>query len=219
MEKVQKVEGIEVKRSFVLADMGKRLFGKGFGKYMLQKEYNCLEDRVEAFSPEELDEIVGKDEVHLESYDSMDWHFDPMVTLGEMGSYPKMGELAIGLTLGNIVSTANLFGRVEMISEAISDFDYSPYENPGSSRKNIFPGGIEKINSIIKNVQFIMPKFPLILFPSGEIKGKYNDWAKDNGEPECRLFKYDIDQGNVRALAYVLGGYEDAPAFVGEYKG
>tara|TARA_Y100000310_G_scaffold340625_1_gene437113 strand:+ start:1357 stop:2016 length:660 start_codon:yes stop_codon:yes gene_type:complete len=219
MEKAVRVEASEVKRSFVLADMGKRIFGKGFGEYMLQKEYNCLEDKVEAFSPEELDKIIGKDENRLRSYNSVDWYFDSMVTLGEMGSYPKMGDLAIGLTLGNIVSTATLFEGIKMASEAISDFDFSHYENPESPRQNIFPDTIKRTDSIIENIDFVMPKFPLILLPGGMIRGKYNDWAKDNGESECRLFKYDIDDGNNRALAYVLAGREDAPAFVGKYRG
>ena len=53
---------------------------------------------------------------------------------------------------------------------------------------------IKKRGSIFRWNEFIVPRFPLILFPGGEVREKdYNSWARrENKTPLCKIFKYDI---------------------------
>jgi hypothetical protein len=216
--KIMNVEAIEVKRAFVLADEGRNLFDKELSLNELQGGYDHLENCIDNLPPEELDKEI-KDKVRLARYESMDWDFDSCVPLGVVGPYPKMSELAIELTLGGIVSTARLFEGVQFNSKGIEGYDFSQWENPESERKNIFSDAIVRTESIIKNIYFVRPNFPLILFPGGKIReNDYNMRARENGEPECKVLKHDIDDGNNRALSYVLAGRQDAPAFVGKYR-
>ena len=215
---MEQVDVIRVKRAFVLADECKGIFDDSPDLDILQRRYDEMKRGVGCLFVHEVDRRIS-DKVRLERYGSMDWHFDPAVPLAGMGSWPKMSEFDIHVTTDNIVKTAKYFNLIREASEKREGFDFSHYENFESPRENIFPDAIARTDSIIRNIDFVKPNFPFILFPGGEIREReYNAWARNECETLCNVFEYDIDQGNARAIAYVLNGDSTAPAFVGSYR-
>lgn len=200
-----KVDRTEVKKYFLLADAGKELFAQGpiFNRNELQEIYSDVLRAYNNLQEEELDEHIT-DKVRLDRYNSMDWYRCD-IALGEMGPWPRMKGLPIEFTIGNIPETARMLdeckkGNVSVLEE----------------RMEIIRICVKKVRSIITNIDFVRPNFPLILFPGGEIREKdYNVWARENGEPLCRIFRYDIDDGSERAVAYASSGLDKAPVYFG----
>ena len=132
----------------------------------------------------------------------MNWIYGQQ-EFSNMGVWPKMKGLDILLTTGNVIETAE---RVKRVLDERSSL-YAP--------KRL----IKQIQSIKKISEFIYEKFPLILFPGGEIREKdYNTWARKNNQPLCSIFDFDIDDGCTRAVAYALKDIKQSPVYFGEYK-
>ncbi len=202
----KKINRIEVKKYFLLANAGKGLFKEKIENNRIQDSYLELLEKFNNMEEEQLNDLF-RDKTRLKRYESMEWH-KCNVALKEMGSWPKMSGLPIEFTTSNIPETA----------KTIDQFNIKHINIPKDKLEKIL-NFIKKSGSIIEHLEFIEPNFPLILFPGGEIREKdYNNWARENNQPLCKIFKYDIDDGNNRAVAYSSSGFKDAPAFFGEYK-
>jgi hypothetical protein len=120
--------------------------------------------------------------------------------------------LDIRLTTGNILDTAQAIqdardGRLVLSYEENSELE---------KRNSAFRRFLEKSDSIRTNLNLIYERFPIILFPGGEVREKdYNVWARENNAPICEIFKHDLDDGNSRAISYAFEGIESAPCFYG----
>ncbi|MBI2449443.1 hypothetical protein HYV49_04050 [Candidatus Pacearchaeota archaeon] len=196
---IAKVSRDEVKRCFLLANKGKALFKEQrLSRSELEDSYSKLLEDINTLEEEQLDGLF-KDKTRLRRYDEMIW-YEGRAAFSEMGSWPKMTGIDIRLTTGNIVETTEGIKLVR------------------SKKSNLYvPEKFwKKLASLEENLDFVYPNFPLVLFPGGEVREKdYNTWAKENNEPLCRIFKYDIDDGNYRAVAYVSSSLIEAPVFVG----
>ena len=193
---MEKVEVVEVKRAFVLANAGNELFNENEDPKTLSQRFRELKVIHDNYSEEKLNEEI-KDKVRLRRYDEIGWH-KGYVPLINMGPWPKMGGLPIDFTTGNIVDTANMF-----------------ISHSGTLEETLSLKKIKKVTSIRENSKLIRVNFPLILVPGGEVReNEYNVWARENEEPLCDIFKYGLDDGNHRALAYTPE-YKTALAFVG----
>ncbi len=204
----QKIPIREVKKYFILADAGKYLFNREreLGRSELEDSYYGLLYRLNQMEEEEFDERIT-DKVRLQRYNDMEW-FKGEEYFTNMGSWPKMAGLPIEFTTGNIPETAKMLrefknGRINVSNKLADKTKYC----------------VKKVGSIIRNIDFIYQNFPLILFPGGEVREKdYNNWAKENNEPLCEIYEYDIDDGNNRAVSYALTGLKDAPVYIGARK-
>jgi hypothetical protein len=192
---LKQVSREEVKRAFLLANAGKELFKE---EIELEERYNQLIERYGNFSERELNELIS-DKVRLKRYENMDWYCSN-AHLEEMGVWPKMQGLDINLTTGNVISTIN--GIQKVID--------------GNSNLIVPKRFLNKSYSIREHSDFLFSRFKPILFPGGEVReNDYNNWARENNEPLCKVFRYDIDDGNSRIVSYALDGIERTPVYIG----
>jgi len=200
-----KVPRREVKVYFLLADAGKELFAQGpiFNKRELEEYYSYMLGAYNKMEEGELNERITNN-VRLNRYDNMDWH-KANIKLEEMGSWPEMKGLPIEFTTGNIPEVARMINKFKKREIEVS-----------KDRLEKTKRCAKKLDSIIANVDFVRPNFPLILFPGGEVREKdYNNHARKNAKPLCEIFQYDIDDGSERAVSYSLAGLKDVPCYVG----
>ena len=166
MVNVESISRGEVKRSFLLADAGKLLFEDRKSDVSLEEGYNGLRERFGNMGVGELDGSF-EDKTRLERYNSMDW-YSSIVSLKLMGVWPKMCGLPIEFTTGNVIETADHVGNLE---------------------ESLKKGRLPNVDSIIANIGFVRPNFPLILFSGEEIREEdYNKCAKEHNQPLCQLF-------------------------------
>ena len=189
----------EVKRYFLLANKGKGFFKeRKLSRRELEDAYFNALLNFNKLEECQLDKLF-RDKVRLQRYNEMSW-YKTTDAFSEMGPWPKMKGLDIRLTTGNILETAD---GIRIVRQEKSNL-YVPEKFWA------------KLDSLEENLDFIYPNFPLVLFPGGEVREKdYNTWARENSEPLCRIFKYDIDDGNNRAVAYALSRFNEASVFVG----
>ena len=196
----------DLKRYFLLADAGKKLFESGSSD--LEEKYKRILDEIFGLTEEELDEkITDKD--RLARYNRFDWH-QGQLPLDDIGPWPKMSGLDARLTTGNIEDTAGYIERVRSGDIVLNYADKQEEEE----RTNSLDSFLEKSRSIRDNLEFVYERFPIILLPGGEIREReYNIWARENDVPLCEIFKHDLDDGNSRAVSYALEGIDHAPCF------
>lgn len=206
----EKVSTIEVKKYFLLANAGKKLFNppERKSKARLEDEYNCIIDEIFGLNGQELDERIT-DKVRLARYNTFDWYRGKGNLLG-IGPWPKMNSLDIMLTTGSIPDTAQAVKDVQAGKRMMPCSD----EGEREKRANAFKHFLDVSQSIRENLDFVYERFPIILFPGGEVREKdYNTWAKENDKPLCKIFEHDLDDGNNRAVSYAMSGLQKAPCF------
>ncbi len=209
MKNIQ-ISNENVKRYFLLANAGKNLFESGDDTPRLEEKYKRIFDEIFGLTGKELNERIT-DKVRLARYDRFDWH-QGQLPLRDIGPWPKMYSLDARLTTGNIEDTARDIGRVKKGKLVLQYKD----KREEDKRNNAFNRFLEKSRSIRDNLDFVYERFPLILFPGGEIREKdYNTWARENNSPLCKVFGHDLDDGNNRAVSYALEGINHTPCFYG----
>jgi hypothetical protein len=204
MEKIG-VDVRETKVAFLLANAFKHLVKncKREDLPILEREYNTLKSRLSAYANKKLDSKF-EDTVRLRRYNSMDWYKENM-SLEDMGVWPEMQGLGIELTIGNVIETA------EKVKKALE----------GKLNGSVPEKFLNKIKAMRNFPEFIYNKFPLIVFPGGEIREKdRNEWVRQNKiiSPECKIYEADIDDGCSRAVLYALNGIKEAPVYSGKHK-
>lgn len=197
----KQVTNEEVKRYFLLADAMKRHCKKHrkLGLKVLEEEFERELDYLNNLDDYRLNDRIT-DKVRLARYNSMNW-YRGLESLEKAGVWPKMQGSNISLTTKNVPHTA------KSIESVIKDSNKVPEELK------------IKIASIREIATFVYGKFPLIFYPGGEVREKdYNVWARENNEPLCEIYNFDIDDGCSRGVAYCLEGVSEAPVYFGEYK-
>ena len=200
-----------VKRYFLIADAGKKLFENRCKTFKLEEEYKNILDEIFGLSEEELNKRITN-KVRLARYDSFDW-CQGQLLLRDIGPWPKMYSLDARLTTSNVVDTARDIKRVKS-GELVLFYEDKKEEE---KRTNAFNKFLKKSRSIMTNLDFVYERFPIIIFPGGEIREKdYNTWAKENNAPLCKIFEYDLDDDNNRAVSYALKGITQVSCFYGK---
>jgi hypothetical protein len=190
---------ITVKRHFILANAFKEPAKRKLRLPELEEEYERLRLEIWGLKSSELDLRIT-DQVRLARYNSMTWQ-EGHSFFEDMGVWPKMQGCNISLTLGNVPETARrMANELQTGSQLIpEDFRF-------------------KLASLRDLSSFLYSRFPLVLFPGGEIREKdYNAHARGAGEPICKIFQFDIDDGCSRSIAYELEGINKAPTIFGGY--
>lgn len=194
-----------MKKYFLLANAGKGFFKiEKIGRNGLEDMYHAKLKELDEMDENDFDSRF-KDKVRLKRYNEMEWTRSEAL-LEEMGSWPKMGSLPIEFTLENIPEVAKMVKLYRQGEVNVRN------ENKEKTEKRA-----AKLESMVQYVDFVRPNFPLILFPGGEVReNDYNIHARENNLPLVKIFRYDIDDGNNRAVSYVLAGLKDAPVFIGK---
>ena len=177
--KIEKSTARDVKTYFILANAlrDRARHHKQLGIGVLEEEYKRELDWLNRLDDERLSARIT-DKVRLKRYDSMKWKTG-IKLLENAGVWPKMQGSHISLTTENVPETARL------IEESIKI-------NSGKVPEELRA----KIESIRELSDFIYSGFPLIFFPGGEVREKdYNVWAKENNQPLCNIYDFDICSG------------------------
>jgi hypothetical protein len=196
---IETVTSIEVKRDHLLANQVERaILKEDEPKSIIKRVYEELKEEIFCLDESELNEKI-KNEVRIERYDHLRWHKET-VYLKDLGVWPNMSGLDIEFCTGSVIDTAK---KIE-------------FTRLHGYKKRISKKGLDKLLSIQENIKTIQPKFPLIVIPSGEIREKdYEKYTRKKGEPKCKTFLHDIEDGSNRAVAYALAGQNTTPAYVG----
>lgn len=199
---IEEISSREIKIHFILANSFREILAQNgkLGVSDLEDIYEQQRKQFQGMEEQELDRKIT-DKQRLRRYNLMQWH-KKNIPLSDIGVWPEMGSLDIRLTIGSAVDTAR---TIESCRNNGSQF-YLPR------------GLINKFDSMRKRLDFIYLRFPLILFPGGEIRDGYNQEASQNNRPLFSILKYDSDDGSCRSVVYVLENLTKVPAYAGKYR-
>ena len=190
----------EVKIYFLLADAlkDKTRNHKLLGLKVLEEEYLRELNWLNSLNDERLSARIT-DKIKLGKYNSMTWYKGEK-PLSDMGVWPLAKELDFILTNESPIQSAEIIKNL----------------SPEARRKLISKKEDDRFESIRSLIDFVYPRFPLILLPGGTIREGYNLWAEEHDKPVCTKFlEFDINDGNSRAIAYALEGIQEAPVYFG----
>ena len=201
MKLLKKVKTIEPKRCFVLSQRftSKDIKVESIRKCMIKVDSKTFEKDIEEekrkilkLSEKELDKIIADDDgIRLPAYNKMNWYMG-YVDIDEVGSWCGAGSIPNSWTKKSLKFTA------DKVAEEI-DNDKSKLKEKRAIK--VIPK-IIKVKNIIKKEKYFSP----IVLPGGTVV-------------ECRegmnRMVADIDDGNMRALAFAIGGAKKIKAYIG----
>ncbi|MBI2031067.1 MAG: hypothetical protein HYT08_00455 [Candidatus Levybacteria bacterium] len=202
-EKFRKVDAIEVKRSFVIAQYIRK-HNVGNKRYLSELTHEQFQERlkraksfVSHLSEPKLDEVIAEEyKKRLKAYNAVDW-YTGKVHANEVGVWKGAGGLPVPWTQGSLVDTA-----VQVLVAMQEDSDSVLV----ARAKRAIPR-IRRNMDIIEKDPYLYP----IILPGGTqgrgLKGRpYKGFL---------LMKGDIDDGCMRAIAFVSSGRNSFPAYIG----
>ncbi len=198
MKLIKKVPTLEVKRSFVVADLvshGKRKQSRlgVVSKSMFDKKLERVINQVKKFQETKIDKMIGDGyQKRLIAYTTSDW-FLAEVEIKEVGVWKKAGGLPLSWTNGSLQET----GR--KVKEAL---EKNPKLLTKRARSSI-PSMLKlKVADLQKN-KYLLP----IIFKGG---------TGTNGRKGLkRRMKGDIDDGSMRSVALAVSGVKTLRAYLG----
>ena len=219
IKRTNQVRVEEVKRMSALNNLGKIFFKlenqsnpQRFEDYYLKKK-----EELERVGGEDLDKRVG-DPVFLNRFDRMAWTIE-QVPFEYMGPWPKMHGLPIELTIGNVLDVAQEIRSAKEEGRVISFNSFRELKDCQDISK-VPKRLIDKIDGIISRHEFILDNFLPILIPGGvERDSWWNLAIGQNGRPRCKIFPYDIQDGNARCVTAALLDRTSTLAYCGHFNG
>ncbi|MFH1327011.1 MAG: hypothetical protein ABIH59_02700 [archaeon] len=199
---------IDIKRNFVLTHILSEKFKKEQPTSQeLESAYYKTKRELSNQNETEID-IQFKEirpPSHQTLYDSLKWTLEN-IKFSDMGPCPRMCEIHPYFTTGSI----------EYTSKLVKEFQEGYFQlNQSQEEESNFLGMIRKIESMGKNGLFLRNNAPIILVPGGTRRNIYNLESKAKGLPQCSILKYEIDDGNGRALSYAMQGLTSTSCFIG----
>jgi len=198
MKKIKAVDGIEVKRTYLIADFVRRSEGKKdfLSKLNKQQFTNKLQKAkkiILSFPEKKLNAMIAKTYAkRLVAFDTCDWYvgtFRP----AEVGVWRRAGKLPHEWTNGSLVETAqHVLRAITLKSKKLK-----------SRARAVIPN-ILKINiDIIQNEKYLLP----IVFKGG---------TGTRGRRRLKnQMKGDIDDGCMRSIALTIRGAKTIKAYIG----
>lgn len=183
MKILKEVKSIEVKRAFVISDLGKIQGNqKGISEEIFNKNLNKVKTRVLKFSEKELEKHIGWPK-RLESYNDCDWYIAE-VSPNELGPWRRASGLPLRWTNRTLVETS------QKIEKALRD-------NSEFLKKRSRYAIYNLLRSPIQLSQKEKYSYPIV-FKGGEgTKGRSYLRFKTKG---------DIDDGCMRSIAMTISG-------------
>ncbi len=190
IEKMEAVERIEVKRCFLLSNKGKELF-RYSQKDVFLKKLDDLEKDVLVLDDQGIDREISLDSPErLEVYNELDWHHGKC-PIDDMGVWNCARGLPEDWTLGSLRETA-LFVKQAIAQE----------ESPAGATD-----AFKTIHTLMKLANIIAERryLSVILVQGGCWRGR----------EKCKVKKWNIDDGNMRAIALALTGRKMLNVYMG----
>ncbi len=196
--KLQKTTPIEVVRIFYLNnELLKEVF-KTPNKEKLNKNIKKIINKAKKLSKIDLINYhLDNWHPRYDNYFNSKWEIKEIL-IKDCGAWPKTGGLSYEATKDSVLETANF------IKPYLKD------KNKLSLRTSRFL----YIEEMMKYVEEINKYIPIIVLEDGVIRNnKFDKTLINKNYKKC---KYDIDDGNHRAIAYALLGKKKIKAFVGK---
>lgn len=164
----------------------------------IQNEIKKIVDKANKLSKERLLKY-HLDNYHprYDNYFNSSWELKE-VDLKDCGAWPAMGGLPEEATMGSVLDT------VEYIKPYLAD----------KNKLTLKTSRILYIEEMMKYAELITQKIPIVVMEDGVIR--HNKLIKLSERKLYSKCKYDIDDGNHRAIAYGLLGKEKILALVGK---
>lgn len=204
--KAKKIHPLEAIRTFVFND---ELLGDVVEKHSKRKRQNLrLFERDLKTALRQAKKISDKDLVEydmgwenrrFENYINSDWQHKS-IKLSDVGAWPRMGSTPTKFSTGSILDTA------DTIKPYLEDKNLLTLE---TSR-------ILYIENLMKYVEILNKHVPIIVFEDNLVR--HNKFNKKKDLKSFQKTKYDIDDGNHRAVALALLGHTKINALVGKRK-
>jgi hypothetical protein len=186
-----KVDRIEVKRCFVASERVKKLLEKS--EVDLQTILDEAKNEASKMSEPELESRIT-DPTRLETYNRHVWHSEKC-SIDDLGVWYGAAGLPETWCVGSLRETVNCILKGEKEIARISKY--------GHDKR-----GVEEIPKIVKIADKIVNN-PLQM-PIAVLGGT------PRRPSPCRRMKWDIDDGNLRAIAFAVKGYESFDVYVGK---
>lgn len=165
---------------------------------ILEKHLKEIKSKANKMSARDLLEYNFKNwSQRYDNYMNSHWELKE-ISLEDCGVWPKMGDLPDKFTHGSVIDTSN---AVKDLLENRSKIKYK------TSR-------VLYIEEMMETAKLILMYIPLIVLEDGVIRN--NKLRKTSDKKLYKKCKYDIDDGNHRAVALALTGEKNVLAFVGK---
>jgi hypothetical protein len=191
VQSIIKVDRIEVKRCFVASEKVKNLLEKN--EVDLQTILGEVKNEVLKMSEPELErEITWLP--RLETYNKLVWYLEKC-SIDDLGVWYGAAGLPETWCVGSLRETVHYIRDGEKEITRISKY--------GRDKR-----AIEKIPKIVKVADKIVTnrlQIPIVVL-GGTFRRPH----------PCHRMKWDIDDGNLRAIAFAIKGYETFDAYVGK---
>jgi len=197
MKLLKKVDTLEVKRCFVMTHFLRKFGVAGVRstniptreKYLqaLQKAKHTISQ----LSEKQLDKVVGVYKKRLRAYNKAEWYIGE-VGVKEVGVWRGAGGLPMSWTHSSLFETA------KKVKEGLKT-----ETKEIKKRSRVAIPAILTFKTIIKKEKYLLP----IIFSGGTgTNGRRKQVAKQ---------KFDIDDGNMRAVAFAISGDKKIKAYIG----
>ncbi|MEX0935219.1 MAG: hypothetical protein WDZ70_02755 [Candidatus Paceibacterota bacterium] len=137
--------------------------------------------------------------IRFDNYYNSTWE-KKEIPLSDCGVWPQMGELPAEATHGSVIDTA----------------DYIRPYLKDKNKLTLKMSRVLYIEEMMKYAEIILKYIPIIVIEDGVIRQNKITSQTEVERKRYKKCKYDIDDGNHRALAYALLGKETIPAYVGK---
>ncbi|MEX0935211.1 MAG: hypothetical protein WDZ70_02715 [Candidatus Paceibacterota bacterium] len=137
--------------------------------------------------------------IRFDNYFNSTWE-KREIPLADCGAWPRMGELPAEATHGSVIDTA----------------DYIRPYLEDKNKLTLKMSRVLYIEEMMKYAEIILKYIPIIVIEDGVIRQNKITSKTEEERKKYRKCKYDIDDGNHRALAYALLGKETIPAYIGK---
>jgi hypothetical protein len=197
--KSKEVSALEVLRAFYIGDelLGELFQKKHTGGHAEKFLKNILKKAKRIPKETLLTHALGNHHPRYDNYLNSSWTLKE-IRLKDCGAWPRMGGLPDAATRGNILETA------EYLRPFLED----------KQRLTLATGRVLYLEEMMQHVRDIAKHVPIIVLEEGVIR--HNKLIKPAMKKLYARCKYDIDDGNHRALALALLGETKMKALVGK---
>ena len=216
---------LAVKRAFITANDTKNKLDLdnnfNLGRSRFIGAYRRIFAQVKEYSDDKLNREVGW-HPRINLYKECKWTVET-VHIRDMGVWHGAGGIQHFFTSGNLVETAKklnyyIYGKGNV--EWPDDIPRRLFKKPSILKKDYKKEHkkISKYNSIRQHADIIYQLFPIILIENG-FRAEYIDggWDIKKAKIKYTKTKYDVDDGNHRAISFAMFGITEIKCFVGRH--
>ncbi len=193
-----KYSSLDVIRAYYMTEaLKKELTTLNLTKAALTKKLEKVKKQADKLTPKQLfNDPLDNYHARYDNYVNSSWELKT-ISLADCGVWPAMGGLPKEMTYGSVTDTAQ---------------QLLPYLED-KTKLTVEVAKVLYIERLKEYAELITEYIPLVVMEGGVIR--HMKLYKDESQKKFKKTKYDIDDGNHRAIAYALLGKKEIVALVG----